>query len=962
MIRRNLENYRTSPSSSPQVRLLSGLLFLLSSFAVLSLVLSVSVSTTAQVPGRDSEEDYPELFREIDRHLERSYLDLTRIRPRYLVERALSALELSADEIYVDNPDEDEPYVAVHVSDKLHVFPVNDLGTRKESMSLLERVFRFLERNYQGEVPLVDLRYAAANGYLQGIDPHTLVFTPKSFEEFEVHIRGEIFGVGMLVGQTEDGRLQVKQVLKDTPAFRAGFKRGDLIVKINDESTINMTVMEAVQRIRGEQHTEVTLTVKRESTQEKGKLVTLPISVKRDRVTIKSVESKLVDGEGDREGAVGYVKVINFDQNTIEGEHGLKRNLERLKQANGGKELSSLILDLRGNTGGLLTQAVQMCDVFLKDGNIVITAQKGAELRVERANDDRSEPSYPIIVLADEQSASGAEIVIGALQKNNRALVLGTPTFGKGSVQQLQRLGNGAQLKITVSEYLLPDKLSIQETGVVPDVLARPVTLNESVVDLLPNESVWTEKDYEDHIVSPFKREEQPSFRFKYLAGPVEEEPADDSDDPSATERFITGDLRPETDPLVQMALKILRFSNKPYNPRQMLEEKKAEFDNLHKELLERIVARLAELSVDWTAGQGDGEKKSTAQDLKLEIEHEFVEEPSGDDEDPVPVNKLVVKARLTNQGTQTLYRIKGLSRSNYFLFEEREFLFGKLTPGQAVERTQKIRMPYFPRAQNDLFTIEVSGDDGDVIHSQSAEIGVAAKERPAFAYVPYLKDRQGRLITVLEPNTDSSLFLKIQNVGQGPAYKGAAILRNKTGREIFLDKGRIEYADLGPGQETEVEFQFKVRPGKDVDAYEFQLSIVDAYSGESLMQTLKIHPKGGKATPFPNGVRFEPPAIDLALLDPESSKAVLVTDRNELRLRSSITANEQTFSTWVTNLPLSARHRTPDKVFYDASDGDSKLNFATKIPLSEGTNVVTVVAKSANGLEKRRSLVVRKR
>ena len=836
--------------------------------------------------------------------------------------------------------------------------------TRRESVELIEKVFYFLSNYYIGEKPLNDIRYSAANNYLSGIDPHTLVFTPQRYEQFAVQIQGEIFGVGMMVGTDDTGKLQVKQVLKNTPAQKAGFKRDDIISKINDESTVNMTVQEAVQKIRGKRNTEITLTVKRKGGKDNKEIETIAIPVKRDRVEIKSVESKLLkdwnlEGKGPWKGGVGYVHATNFDRNTYKS---LRSNLNQLRKDNGDKPLAGLILDLRGNSGGLLSQAISMTDTFLSSGDVVAQAYKDKEPVYRTAKAANTEPAYPLILLADEASASAAEIVIGALQKNNRAIVIGTRTFGKGSVQQLQRLPNGSQLKITVSEYLLPGKISIQETGVVPDILAEPAVIKDDFKDLFPNESIMTERDYESHLVSKYKVEEKPGFSLKYLAGEAEEE--EEGEEATESERFITGDLRPERDPLVQMALKILESANKPFDPGAVLEEKKKSFQNLSAVFYNKIVEKLDGFGIDWTPPPPDSEAPGEPR-LAVQIEHEFKSEPSSDKEDPVPVNTLVVKATVTNQGKSAVYRLKGISQSDYPLMREREFLFGKIEPGKKASRQVKIRLPYFPRAQSNLFSLDLSASSQKIDSAATAVIEIKGRQRPAFSYKASLTATAGKKLVRLGEDTPANLRLRITYSGKGTAHKGIAVLRNKSGKRIFLQKGRVEFLELKAGKSTDIQFDFKTvideDAKKNADDYEFELTIYDAYSSGVLKQSVSISHPGEDGKDFPNGREFSAPGIRLSLLEQESRKPVLVTSNPEVELKATVSSDSDEFSSWATNQSLSQRYKTPDKIFFARSRGKKSLNFPTRVQLREGLNLVSVYAKSPEGIESYRSVVIRK-
>ncbi len=958
--------YRQEPDTNEKARgaysLLRGFLFVFGAMIIIAGAFTVSSSMTARPGPAIEEADFPLLFKAIDRRLKESYIDLGRVDPQPLLRKAFTAIEFAADEIYIEDSDLQNPYIPVHVGDKTTVFTLKDGMSRSDGVELIEKVFTFLSVYYSGEKSLNDIRYSAANGYLSGIDPHTLVFTPKRFEEFEVQIRGEIFGVGMLVGTDETGKLQVKQVLKNTPAQKAGFKRDDYISKINEESTVNMTVQEAVEKIRGKRNTEIVLTVKRKGGKDNKEIVTKAITVKRDRVEIKSVESKLIEdwnleGEGPWKGGVGFVHANNFDRNTYKS---LRRNLEELRKSNGGKPLAGLILDLRNNSGGLLSQAISMADTFLKKGEIVGTAykKKNPEYRYATASD--TEARYPMILLADEASASAAEIVIGALQKNNRAIVIGTRTFGKGSVQQLQQLPNGAQLKITVSEYLLPGKISIQETGVVPDILAEPATLRKDIKDLFPNESTMTERDYEAHLVSKYKIKEEPSFSLKYLA----REPGEEEEDATDRERFISGDLQPEKDPLVKMALKVLESANKPFDPAAVLEARKDSFENLSKVFYGDIVEKLSSLGIDWSAPPSAG-PAATKPDLDLAIRHEFTSEASTDKEDPVPINMLVVTASVTNKGKSAVHRLKGISRSDSSMLREKELLFGKVEPGATISRDVKIRLPYFPRAQDSIFSLELSDGSDKVISTGSERLKIKGRQRPAFSYTATLENAEKKSLGRLEENTEARLALRITNSGKGPVHKGIAVLRNKSGKRIFLKKGRVEFRNLEPGKTADILFEFDTRqaedPEKDEGSYEFGLTIFDDYSNQSLQQTLSIHKPGSEGGDFPNGKESAAPEIELSVVDDKSRKPVLVTSAKEAELHATVRSSSDEFSVWVTNLPLAKRFQSPDKIFFDRSRGKKELPFKSRIQLREGLNFVSVYAKSANGIESARSVLIRR-
>ncbi len=952
-------------SGGGRLPLARGLLVLVCSCVVIFVCLTPGSSPAQHDLGSEEKEPYsPELFQRLALSLDHFYLDRDRIQPQALMRKALSALENAVDEIYVDNSEPEKPYVSVHLNSKVQVYRVSTIDSLRDAVSMLESLFTFIQSNYQGEMGFGDIQYAVANGFLSGLDPHTMVFSPKAFSDFSVHIEGEIYGVGMYVG-TRDGKLTVIEVLKETPAALAKFKKGDVIVKIGDESTINMSVQEAVDKIRGPLKSEVVLTVKRQSAEDPKKLDTLSIPVTRDKVVIKSVESKLITdwegpGLGKADSGVGYVTVRNFDKNTTPS---LRTNLARLEEENG-SPLAGLILDLRGNSGGLLTQAVEMSDLFLSGGDIVVQAARGEYQHRQQAKNQGIEPRYPIVVLGDQASASGAEIVIGALQKNDRAVVLGTRTFGKGSVQQLHSLPGGAQLKITVSEYLIPGDVSIQENGVVPDILAQRVILTDESgreeFDLFAEENGMTEKDYKLHIVSRYAKEEKPAYTLKYLYEPIEYDPDND--------RFVSGDLKPTEDKLVVTALSLLASMSKDGDRSQLLEKRRDDIVSLENELFKEIEERLGEMGIDWS--QAPSGSAPASQDVVVELSTKVVQEPSGDEEDPIPVNKLLVTARLTNKGDATLYRVKGMSKSDYFLYKDREFLFGKVAPGETVERELKVRLPYFPHARDDLLAVEISGVDGKVFAETSTSVRLEETGRPAFSYAATVLDAADAPIESLAPGMSAKVRVKVTNTGQAPAHKGVVILRNRTGRQVFLEPpGRIEFEELGPGAEAEAEFRFQVRSGDPVKHYTFEMGVVDSYSGASLERELRIlhqdeaQQLAGIHSPdtVRNGVTFEAPRIT-ATLTGDSDTGVLVTDAERVTLDARIhSPTEVPFKYWVVHNVSESPTEFPDKILFADSRGRTDSNLITSVQLNEGMNLFTVIAMDKNGLAARRNLVVRR-
>ena len=294
----------------------------------------------------------------------------------------------------------------------------------------------------------------AINGVLQSLDPYSSYMNPKIFKEMQTETSGEFGGLGIEVTM-EAGVVKVITPIDDTPASRAGVKAGDYIVRIDNEQVQGKTLMEAVNLMRGAVGTDIEITIRRKGLK-KAKI----FKIKREIIEIKSVTSKLIEKE------IGYIRLRAFNENS--GDQ-LKKEILKLEKK---KNLLGYIFDLRNNPGGLLSQAVKISDFFLDDGEIVSTkGRKNRENRKFFAKKGDKINGKPLIVLINNGSASASEIVAGALQDQKRAILLGEPTFGKGSVQSIIPLKNKGAIRLTISKYYLPSGKSISEIGVSPDIM-----------------------------------------------------------------------------------------------------------------------------------------------------------------------------------------------------------------------------------------------------------------------------------------------------------------------------------------------------------------------------------------------------------------------------------------------------------------------------------------------------------
>ncbi len=356
-------------------------------------------------------------------------------------------------------------------------------GNDYESIELFTDVLAIVKKSYVEEVDTKKLIYGAINGMLSSLDPHSSFMPPEMYKEMKIETKGSFGGLGIEI-TIKDGILTVISPIEDTPAFKAGIKAGDQILKIDDKFTKDLTIMDAVKRMRGPKGSKVVLTIFREGLDKPKEF-----SLVRDVIQVKSVKFKMLDD------GFGYVRIAQFQEKT---DDDLSKALETLHKENGGN-LRGLVLDLRNDPGGLLDQAVRVAEHFVDEGQLIVYTEgreKESKMRFTSRKGDK-EPSYPIVVLINSGSASASEIVAGALQDHKRAVIMGTQSFGKGSVQTIIPLSDNSGLRLTTARYYTPSGRSIQAKGITPDItverLELPSTEKKEGAHL-------REKDLENHF------------------------------------------------------------------------------------------------------------------------------------------------------------------------------------------------------------------------------------------------------------------------------------------------------------------------------------------------------------------------------------------------------------------------------------------------------------------------------
>ncbi len=366
-----------------------------------------------------------------------------------------------------------------------------------EELKVFTDVLGLLQKEYVEETNSNELMYGAIKGMLETLDPHSAFMPPNMYKEMQEETKGRFEGLGIEI-TIKEGILMVVSPIEDTPAFKAGILAGDQILKIDGDSTKNLTLMDSVKRLRGPKGTKVTITIMRE-----GFVKPRDFILTRDVIPVRSVRHELLEKQ------YGYIRLSQFQEKT-EGE--LDKALKALEEESKGS-MKGLVLDLRNNPGGLLDQAVKVADRFIESGLIVSMEGRREDQKMKFfAHSQGTIARYPLIVLVNGGSASASEIVAGAIQDHGRGILVGTQTFGKGSVQTIFPLKDGSGVRLTTARYFTPNGRSIQAKGIIPDILVKPALSEEGKVTPLPKQPM--EKDLERHLIEtekgPPKEKEKP--------------------------------------------------------------------------------------------------------------------------------------------------------------------------------------------------------------------------------------------------------------------------------------------------------------------------------------------------------------------------------------------------------------------------------------------------------------------
>ena len=940
-----------------------------------------------------------------------NYVEPNRMDYQRMILGSLNAVQQNVAPVLI-NYDKATDLMTVQVNSAKKQFHIADVDSPWKLAEKFREILGFLQTHLQSDpdLNLHDIEYAAVNGMLHTLDPHTTLLTPDIFKEMQTSTRGEFGGLGIAISLRE-GHLTIIRPMPETPAYSAGLKRRDRIVKINDESTLNMPLNEAVSRLRGKPGSTVRLFISTKDKKTNQWSSPREVELTRAVIHIDSIEHRMLADH------IGYVKINNFQGNTYKD---LRKALNELHQ----KEMKGLILDLRDNPGGLFDRAVRVTDTFLSSGPIVTTSSQDPNQREEKfARQNGTEPNYPMVVLINGASASASEIVAGALKNHDRALIIGENSFGKGSVQMLYNFQDGSALKLTVAQYLTPGDLSIQGVGIVPDISISPMTVDQEDMDLQVDTLFMRESELPSHLTNESaNKTKKPAVVLGYYlnkdlrqrlreAEPNEEENKDENN-------FLI--------PFARNLLTHVKSSNRL----EMLKAAAPIIKRTEKQELAKVTKDLNTLGVDWSAGKNEG-----VSPVKV------VATTSAGANQAIAGEPLTLSISVTNEGEHPLYQLRAKTKSDNRLFDARELVFGKLAPGETrswsttlglcmtEDENKNKRVCRIPRGaldRADGIRIKFEEANGNAPSPVEVRTSLRALPMPNFAYsVQVAGDVNSSGNGQVQPGQEGTVYFQIINLGPGKAYDVQANMRNLSGRGILLRDGRFQKKVLKPGESWSVPFTFKVLPDFEGDEAELEIGIIDADLRASISKNLEVPIERKSPLIKEHSKRIvQVPARTRIYALPETDAPVIAFNSKSARYKNPITLNgydrielQDGRPGWIRSSNASAvsmpathnpkirlvfnqsppridieidetyvtredkfqiRGKASDaekvrdlyifsgdrKVFYESNQGTkhrTNLPFDFKVPLHPGLNTILVVARDINDSVSRRAFMVRR-
>jgi len=928
-------------------------------------------------------------------HIKENYVDPGRVNERKMLGAAMEEVQRAVAELLVEVERDGEgvPHaLTVRIDDQSRRFDLTDVGNLWKMSFKFKDIFRFVEDNLRHHTRLQDIEYAAINGMLSTLDPHSVLLRPEDYREMKLSTRGKFGGLGIVIS-IRDGQLTIVNPIEDTPASRAGLRPGDRITQIGLDSTVNMALSDAVDLLRGAPDTDAVIWVTRDGWKKARKY-----ALTRADIKVKSVASKMLDDQ------VGLVRLRNFQNTTFDELEAAMRSLDR--KARGG--MRGLIVDLRGNPGGLLDQAIKIADLFIRSGPLVTTVGFGDRMREPKmATRAGTEANLPIIVLTDAQSASASEIVAGALKNHHRALIVGQRTFGKGSVQIIYDNKDDSALKLTIAQYLTPGDVSIQSVGITPDLETRPVVITDEATDLFESEDERGGEvslpEHLDHDRAEVSRAAKPALSLDYLRDEALQKRIDEN----PNDLIVDFEIGLAHDLLV---------ATRKANADGMLADIGPAVDAVRTAEQARIAEALSSRGVDWQAAALEPDPGKPAAEIQVKAE------PG---ETIAAGETLTLTATVRNTGDAPFARLHAITASENPLLAGHELVFGHVPPGESRTWSVPVELPKSALTRRDAVKLVFADDREATVAEASLKVGITQLPRPRFAVNWQLDDgEKGNGDGLLQLGEEAELVVRTRNLGPGTSYTVLGTLRNDETddrRGVYIRRGRVQNEGLAPGEGAEMRMGFKVKAEQPGDI-PVQVGIYDADIRESTIEKAHLVAVGRDETVTPIDVALAPAmgaTVDLRGVPRAGAPIVARADghaRADARFGQWYRVPTKQGFGWVSNeavrpVPATAAPRgtgtvadveptgppiieladnavetreramtltgavsgprtvqdlliyvNDRKVFFQSNAGPKPgehFRFSARLPLEEGVNRITVVAREDEDYASRRTVII---
>jgi len=850
--------------------------------------------------------------------IQHEYYDPNRIKPKEMLKEGFYELAKEIPEVL---PKFSNNKLEFFLGPKKIVINIGHVNQLKDVLVPISKAFDFLKANYKGKAKFDDMEYAFIGGMLSVLDPHSNILPPKAYEEFRQTTQGEYGGLGIVIGIKDKG-LTIIAPIEDTPAYRAGLAADDKILQIDDQSTTNMSLTEAVDLMRGRPGTKVTLKVKSKN------IGIRNVEITRQIIIIKSVVSKLITKNGKH---FGVVRVKGFQEDTYRDAVKELKNLQKQSKGN----LSGIILDMRNNPGGLLDQAILLADKFLEGGDIVYTIGAGnVDEEIAAAKKQNSDITVPMIVLINQGSASASEIVAGALKNNNRAIVMGQKSFGKGSVQSLFSLRDSSSLKLTVSQYLTPGRESIQAIGIYPDIHLYPSMINDEYYDLIEDINFGEDK-LDAHLNNKsLVKKSKPIYTLSYL----DEKNTKDKPESSYVSKIKEGDFT------LNLAVDILDQASSD-STTEMLSKMEAILNSQEKIQDALIIEALKKRGVDWTKGQ-------QINNPNISVSHQFLNENGAHIKEIEAGTTVKMKVTVKNNSSQPLYRVITDVDSRNPLINHKEFVFGKINPGE--ERSAEITVKVPPEIISFSERIKLVTYTEKTLENPSkkfVETMFVEKVQPQLAYSYKINDGNGKFTSgnnngIPEKGEKVNLEISVKNLGPGDSKNTIINIKNKEGKFVFLKKARDTIGLLKPKDTITKNLIFDIKKDFDKDDFTIDFFAIDDDTKASINDTLKFHlvdPKS--ANPQPDQLQIAP--------------SITISDETKQTKDKLLLVGTATDPIQLKDIAIFVRGRK--LIYINLEDGTKtkKKAFRVELPLEDGINSVVIQARGQRDLNTQKSLSV---